>query len=385
LPTALLAVVLLVSGAQGATYHVATNGSDAATGADWEHAFLTIPKAISTAVNGDQVLVSNGTYNITGRILVNKGLTIRSWNNGALDPEGTAVRRPSEAGNYRIFELDHADALLQGFTITNGNYASGGGVVMRKGSALEDCIVSGNASPGHGGGVLVEATGGFLRNCIFAGNTAVSYGGGLHISMTGLVENCIFTGNSASRGGGFHSYRLVSGGFRNCLVSDNSASGYGGGTGVDGGTLENCTITGNTGSGGGGGIYLDFRVVPTVLKNCIVYGNDANGLTTSNYIHQAGTVNPGGGYSYTNCLLAPVPAWLIHTDCFDADPRFVDPDKGNYRLREDSACVDAGLNLPWMADARDLDGARRIQPVDDVVDIGCYELPQWSGTLLLLR
>jgi len=205
------------------------------------------------------------------------------------------------------------------------------------------------------------------------------------MSLTGLVENCVFVGNTAKRGGGFHTYRQVDGAFRNCLIAENTSSGLGGGAGVDGGTLENCTIVGNTGLGGGGGVYLDFRVVPTVIKNCIIYDNDANGLATSNYNHQAGLVNPGGGYSYTNSLLAPIANWLVHTDCFDADPRFVDPDNGDYHLQEDSPCVDAGLNLPWMATAKDLGGARRIQPVDHFVDIGCYELYQLSSTLLIIR
>jgi len=152
----LLAILVYATGGFGATYHVATNGSDAVgkTGADWGNAFLTITKAISTAQDGDQILVSNGTYNIAGRILVHKGLTIRSWNNGALDPSGTIIQRPSGAANYRIFELNHADAMLQGLTITNGNAPSGGGVWIDKGATLEDCIISGNVAEGHGGGVI---------------------------------------------------------------------------------------------------------------------------------------------------------------------------------------------------------------------------------------
>lgn len=51
--------------ARGATWLVATNGSDSADGQTWGTAFATISNAIANATtDGDTVLVSNGTYQI---------------------------------------------------------------------------------------------------------------------------------------------------------------------------------------------------------------------------------------------------------------------------------------------------------------------------------
>ncbi len=67
--------------APGATYYVATNGSDIADGTTWETAVLTISNAVAKTTAGtDVVLVSNGIYKITNTIEIKSyspGLTIR--------------------------------------------------------------------------------------------------------------------------------------------------------------------------------------------------------------------------------------------------------------------------------------------------------------------
>ena len=51
----------------------------------------------------------------------------------------------------------------------------------------------------------------------------------------------------------------------------------------------------------------------------------------------------------------------------DADPLFVDPGNGDYRLMKDSPAIDAGT--PVDAPATDLDG----NPRDALPDMGAYE------------
>jgi len=53
------------------------------------------------------------------------------------------------------------------------------------------------------------------------------------------------------------------------------------------------------------------------------------------------------------------------------DPSLVSLDGGNYRLKDNSPCVNAGLNQSWMPNAVDLDRSKRID--GGTVDIGCYE------------
>jgi hypothetical protein len=55
-----------------------------------------------------------------------------------------------------------------------------------------------------------------------------------------------------------------------------------------------------------------------------------------------------------------------------ADPKFVDPAKGDFHLKEDSPALGKGANLgPSVVGEKDLDGHPRTK--DGKIDIGCYE------------
>ena len=55
----------------------------------------------------------------------------------------------------------------------------------------------------------------------------------------------------------------------------------------------------------------------------------------------------------------------------------------NFHLRQSSPGVDRSTILPWMADAKDLDGNPRMTR-DGTADIGCYQANR-IGLLLLVR
>ena len=55
----------------------------------------------------------------------------------------------------------------------------------------------------------------------------------------------------------------------------------------------------------------------------------------------------------------------------------------DYRLQENSSCVNQGLNQPWMAGAFDLAGERRIRAAR--VDIGAYEWVPPLGSLIVVH
>jgi len=66
------------------------------------------------------------------------------------------------------------------------------------------------------------------------------------------------------------------------------------------------------------------------------------------------------------------------------NPLFVNPVTDDYRLRVGSPCMNAGINLPWMTGAKDLDGNNRIDGFHHHVDMGAYEYLS-SGTMFLSR
>ena len=88
--------------------------------------------------------------------------------------------------------------------------------------------------------------------------------------------------------------------------------------------------------------------------------------------------------------------FLSENGCITADPKFVDPANGDFRLQTDSPCVNKGLNADWMTTNEidpvtgkrkkvlDLAGSLRISPKREGarVDIGCYEVWFPLGTII---
>ena len=159
--------------AEAKTIYVAPDGADSRTGqTDWTNAVLTISNAVAkaNAVN-DLVLVSNSMYLLTAQITVSSQITVRSWNNGAVDPTNTIVNGQAAV---RCFNISQTGAVVEGFTIYNG-------------------YTNNVAVAGTDGGAGVKMTAGTLRNCIVVSNTSpTNMGGGIYFDggSTGLVDNC---------------------------------------------------------------------------------------------------------------------------------------------------------------------------------------------------
>jgi hypothetical protein len=330
-------------------WFVATNGNDAADGAGWATAKLTIQAGIDASAPGDTIWVSNGVYATGGgravvgsrenRVALDQAVAVRSVNG----PGETFI----VGGGMRCAYVVNG-AVLSGFTLTNGTTASGcgfmsgdinhkgGGALCEDSGMLTNCVLTGNWACLAGGG----SSGGILNRCALLGNSTWNLGGG---SDGGTLNHCILSNNSAGmQGGGANGSTL-----NNCLLTGNHAS-YGAGAG--GAVLNNCTAAGNSGDEGGGVIW-------STLKNCIVYGNSGNG-DLANYRECA----------FTNSCTTPAPGG---TGNLTNDPQFVDSGAGNYRLQTNSPCVDAGNNA-YAPGTADLDRNSRISGVR--VDMGAYEV-----------
>lgn len=205
--------------------------------ASWATAATNIQEAVDAAAGQGwtNVWVSNGTYYLTSQVSISAPMTVRSWNNGALDRDGTVVDGNYPDSTNRCFWLGHAQTVLRGFTITRG-------------------YVSGSTYVGYGGGVYV--TNAILDDCLIISNQA-SYGGGVYVRQ-GLVTNCVITTNIAFYSSGGGAMVGPDGIMTDTLVSNNYASSYGGGVYADGaGIVTGCVVGGNTG-GTGGGIYARY-------------------------------------------------------------------------------------------------------------------------------
>jgi hypothetical protein len=217
------------------------------------------------------------------------------------------------------------------------------------------CTFRGNEAKSAGGAVYISSSNTTVSHCEFDGNTAQSSGGALALWGGGdpHIEHSIFRGNEAENGGAVHLFTstpLIS----NSLFVNNTARDRGGVLiATQDGTvsLVHCTLVDNHAG------RFDVAATPhgagaVTFTNSILWDNGASPLDQGVEVRYSNV--QGGAPGSTN---------------LDADPRFVDPSVGDYRLLPDSPSIDAGVAEGEASD--DLDGQAR--PQGRTVDLGAYE------------
>lgn len=174
----------------------------------------SIQAAIDQAKDGDIILVAPNTY--YENILINdKNITLRSDGDGDpttydIQPQDTHL---DGGGTARVVTiLQTTDAVLDGFTITNGldettqsqgNFG-GGGVYLQGGTAvIKNNVIAGNSAEYGGGFGACSFAYPVLINNMIHNNTAEWYGGGVHLYQSSAwIWNNLFILNEADWHGG---------------------------------------------------------------------------------------------------------------------------------------------------------------------------------------
>ncbi|NNE29008.1 MAG: DUF5123 domain-containing protein [Saprospiraceae bacterium] len=301
----------------GKTIHVDINAPAAGDGVYWSTAFTDLQDALAIAVNGDMILVAEGTYlptpsgvrtisfNLVSGVTYLGGFTStdtllsqRNWITNKVILSGDLAGNGSNASNnidnsHSVIYTTASDASLifDGFHIIGGN-------------ADNDCF-TGPSTARSGGGWFNDGsfTGGSstptIKNCKFVSNFAGCSGGGMFNdgnssgNASPSFENVSFEGNFASEAGGaiYNNGNAgnASTSFINCKFMGNgvdttmASATYGGAlynfgkSGIANATLINCLVSNNY-SFAGGGMYnlgsTSGSASPSLI-NCTFYNNVA--------------------------------------------------------------------------------------------------------------
>jgi len=238
----------------------------------------TIQAGIDAAVDGDTVLVADGTYIGTGNVNISfngKSILVTSENG----PEATIIDCESSSRGFVFLSNEDSTSELSGFTITRGQgtvWPGGGGVYAHSASPkITNCIFYDNYA-WDGAGIYCDSSGLILINCQFLDNDAdnVGAGGGIYCKSSSLqISSCLFDHNRWN-GGAIHcsdNSQLIIDSTEfigNCLSTWASA-------GLDirnsSATISHTTFVGNDGYQGGAiRVQLESSLV---LSSCSFFGN----------------------------------------------------------------------------------------------------------------
>jgi|GEM_PF-1617874 len=370
----------------------------------------------ASAGNGGGIYCSQALATIENCTITNNGAIpslddpSNPFDSGISTGNGGGIYSDKSSLIIRNCTVNNNSSTASSDTINRGNSGRGGGIYFfdlpSEDTVVEDTTINNNSAENSNG-------------------TLISYGGGIYCAASSFAPhfiNCTINNNSATNGGGIacmtnarlkatasaieHNHALNSGGgiycstagiitIDKCTIKDNEAiSGQGGGIyrqkSSSPMTLSNCVLAVNLARlGEGGGIYNYNNSAPLELIHCTMSGNVASSTTG------------GAIYNYlSNAVVKNSIIWLnlpdeISGDGLDVtysdvrggygdpedhniniDPKFVDPDSGDYRLSASSPCIDLARWLdPPVAEDKD----SQPRPMDGnhdgswASDMGAYE------------
>ena len=310
--------------------------------------YPAIQAAVDAARNGDTIILARGSY--AGTVdFKGKSLTLRSDFIGEA-PSPEDVAQTIIEGNtpgLPVINASSNGSILIGFTVRNGTSS---GVLFSGYGRLQDVVSEGNSVWGFH---ISSSQRMDVKNCVARRNL---FGGMfcrfVDVSISGLQSIDNANGLWIEEG-----VALVS----DSVISNNSNGGLIMGGNILSVKVFGCTIAYNAVAG----ISSHQGAGSTYVGNSIVWGNGGSLVTTSSLFAIKASIVQGGksGTTATYDRLMDYGA-----DNIVADPKFVAPSTGDFRLRDDSPAIGAGGPVPI-----GINGARSAEPPGSALDLGGVE------------
>ncbi len=291
---------------------------------------------------------------------------------------GTLVREGTVDHYYGggVYILHYSSPTISNCIIRDNQAEWGGGMYIQGYSAptIRDCTFSSNTAYGGGGIDTSEnwASKPLITDCIFEENEA-DFGGGLSNRdySDPVVNSCTFVRNTANCGGGMRNYNASPVVTNSIFWSNQAVSPCGKGAGMDNrnssATITNCTFFGNIAADTAGAMYnwADLGSHSLTVTNCIMWADVPDEISNQAISPQVKYCDIEGDYGDET------------SHNLNSNPLFVDEQKGDFRLRKSSPCIDVGDNGAAHLPVADFEGQKRRIDGDNVpgavVDIGADE------------
>ncbi len=364
--------------------------------------YETIQGAIDASEDGDSIFVDEGEYfeniNFNGKAIVITGRpnghhdviingdssgTVVTFNNDEAETSqliGLTIANGFSEGNGGGINCEDSNPTFIDLWIRD-NYAQvrGGGISCEPNSSPDiiNCTVTRNEAGSGGGGIWCgDNSNPEIYGSSINRNSAVWNGGGINMYIDCnpvILQSNIYQNSAGLNGGGLIVSEGCSPVITQSFFTENRSTNSGGGIAVERGadvSLTGCLILDNNSDGAGDGIAAlensSMRLINCIIAwepedylyyplfcsasdvdmvNSIIYGFSAleisfdpdSGASSLDIAY----CNIGGRDSVA---LDPNGNGQIEfiAGTISADPRFLSPVEGDYSLREDSPCIDAG-------------------------------------------
>jgi hypothetical protein len=277
------------------------SGSDTTDCTDPANPCATISYALGQAEANDTILVAHGTYTenlfITKTVTLKGGYNLDDWSRCHRDCKTTIDGNKNGGGSDRVIRVE---TTLTETTVLDGltlTNGNGGIRILLSAVAIESSDIVYNDAGTTGGGMTIDRSAVQITNTVIAFNEATSRDGAIRIICSGGQSPC-----------------------SNVLI--------------------NSSIVFSNSSPGWDGIFCSLSTCRII--NSIIWGHGDEGLDN------------------VSATWSDIEMGYPGEENISEDPRFVDPDNGDFHLRPDSPCIDAGSNPD--APARDFEGDPR--PID---------------------